>query len=79
MKNDILFYVLYGVVIKLLGKTEIKPMDIVNIELNTISEEFIDSIKWKVYNEYKKLGGDGRVAKSSDFIIHIDKIMGYNA
>lgn len=54
-------------------------MDIVNIELNTISEEFIDSIKWKVYNEYKKLGGDGRVAKSSDFIIHIDKIMGYNA
>lgn len=60
-KNDVLFYVLYGVVIKLLGKTDIKPVDIVNIDLNTVSEEFIDSIKWKVYHKYKELGGDGRI------------------
>ena len=77
-KNDVLFYVLYGVVIKLLGKTDIKPVDIVNIDLNTVSEEFIDSIKWKVYHKYKELGGDGRIAKSPNFITYIDKIIGDN-
>ena len=35
-KNDILFYVLYGVVVKLLGKTDIKPIDIVNFDLNLV-------------------------------------------
>ena len=78
LKNDVLFYVLYGVVIKLLGKTDIKPVDIVNIDLNTVSEEFIDSIKWKVYHKYKELGGDGRIAKSPNFITYIDKIIGDN-
>lgn len=74
-KNDVLFYVLYGVVIKLLGKTEIKPVDIANIDLNTVTEEFIDSIKWQVYNKYNELGGDGRVAKSSGFITNIDNLI----
>ena len=59
-------------------KTYIKPVDIVNIDLNTVSEEFIDSIKWKVYHKYKELGGDGRIAKSPNFITYIDKIIGDN-
>lgn len=74
-KNDVLFYVLYGVAIKLLGKTEIKHEDIANFDLNTVSEEFIDSTKWQIYHKYKELGGDGRVAKSSSFVKDIDEIM----
>ena len=77
-KNDILFYVLYGVVVKLLGKTDIKPTDIVNFDLNFVSEELINSVKEQVYCKYKELGGNGSVAKSSSFILHIDELMGFN-
>lgn len=77
-KNDILFYVLYGVVVKLLGKTDIKPTDVVNFDLNLVSEELIDSVKEQIYCKYKELGGNGSVAKSSNFILHIDELMGFN-
>lgn len=77
-KNDILFYVLYGVVVKLLGKTDIHPTDIVNFDLNLVSEELIDSVKEQICCKYKELGGNGSVAKSSNFILHIDELMGFN-
>ncbi len=41
-KNDVLFYVIYGVAIKLLGKTDIKPKDMVNFNLNSVSDENYD-------------------------------------
>lgn len=77
-KNDVLFYVLYAVVIKLLGNIEIKPADIVNFDIELATEDFINSIKGQVYTKYKELGGDGRVAKSPEFINHIDELMGFN-
>jgi len=76
-KNDVLFYVLYGVVVKLLGKTNIRPIDIVNLDLELVSEELIDFVKQQIYQKYVELGGDGRVAKSSSFIEHVDEIMGF--
>lgn len=74
-RNDILFYVLYGVVIKLLGQTDIKPTDIENFDLNLVSEKLIDSVKEKIYLKYKELGGNGSVSKDPFFIHQIDKLM----
>lgn len=75
-KNDVLFYVLYGVVAKLLDQASINTTDIVNLDLTLATEEYIDEIKNLVYQKYKELGGDSRIAKSSDFIIHIDQLLG---
>lgn len=77
-KNDVLFYVIYGVAIKLLGKTDIKPIDMENFNFNSMSDEFINSVKELVYNKYVELGGDGRVVKGPNFITQIEDIMGFN-
>ena len=77
-KNDVLFYVLYGVVSKLLGKTDIKPNDNVDLDIELATEEFINTIKKQIYARYKELGGDGRIAKSQHFVSHIDKLLGFS-
>lgn len=77
-KNDVLFYVIYGVAIKSLGKTDIKPIDMENFDFNKVSDEFINSVKELVYNKYVELGGDGRVVKGSNFTTQTERIMGFN-
>lgn len=77
-KNDVLFYVIYGVTIKLLAKTDIKPTDMENFDFNSVSDKFINSVKELVYNKYVELGGDGRVVKGPNFITQIERIMGFD-
>ncbi|MCH5241518.1 MAG: AIPR family protein [Muribaculaceae bacterium] len=74
-KNDILFYVLYCVAVTLLGKTTIKSSDIIDFDLSQVQDELINSIKYKIYEKYKELGGNGSVAKNSQFIERIDELM----
>ncbi len=75
-KNDVLFYLLYAVVSKKLGKKNISKNDIINLDINTINDDFINANKLIVYNRYKELGGNGRVAKSSTFVDDIDVLNG---
>ena len=74
-KNDVLFYVLYGIVAKLLGQTNIRESDIVNLDISLVTDEYINKMKNLIYQKYKELVGDSRVAKSSDFINYIDQLL----
>ena len=67
-KNDILFYVVYFSVAKKLGKPVIELFDIKGLDLNFFTDEYITSAASEVFNEYEKLGGNGKVAKGSDLI-----------
>ena len=75
-KSDILFYVLYAVVAKFLNKSTIEYKDIIEMDLSKITEEYINDIRDIIYKKYKELGGNGRVAKSSDFINEIEPLLG---
>mgnify|MGYP005772932279 CR=1 FL=1 len=74
-RSDILFYVLFAVVAHALHKNNIIPSDIKDLDMNIISDEIIDDIKRKVYEIYKQQGGNGRVAKSAEFIRYIDEML----
>ena len=74
-KSDILFYVLYAVVAHILNKQDIKPFDIKNLDMNLITDEIIINIRDSVYDIYKQHGGNGRVAKSAEFIQYIDNML----
>ncbi|MCH5224229.1 MAG: AIPR family protein [Muribaculaceae bacterium] len=76
-KNDMLFYVLYSVAVTLLQKTTIKSSDIIEFDISRVQDELINSIKYKIYEKYKELGGNGSVAKNSQFIEVVDKLMGF--
>lgn len=75
-KSDILFYLLYGVVAHKLQKKIIDVKDIKNFDVNSITEEEIEDIKNKIYSLYKDNGGNGRVAKGSEFVNKVDEILG---
>lgn len=74
-RTDILFYVLYAVVIKLLQKEDINEDDIKNLDVNLITDDLINNIKNIVYKRYKELGGTGAIAKSSNFINEVIQIV----
>ena len=74
-KSDILYYVLYAVIAYRLNEKNIKPVDIKNLEMDSITDEIIADIRDKVYEIYKKHGGNGRVAKSAEFIQYIDEML----
>lgn len=76
-RSDILFYLLYAVVAKTLNKKEITFSDLKNMDLSIVTDEIINKSKSDIYEKYKELGGNGRVAKSSTFINEIDKILGF--
>ena len=71
-----LFYLLYAVVSKKFGKKNISKNDIINLDIDMINDDFINANKIIVYNKYKELGGNGRVAKSSTFVNDIDVLNG---
>ena len=75
-KSDILFYLLYGVVADSIRKNSITTRDIKELNIDNITDKKISNIKDKVYNLYKESGGNGRVAKSSEFVKKVDKILG---
>ena len=74
-KSDILFYLIYAVIAKILNKKAITFQDLTDFDLNLLKDEIIDFYKDMVYKKYKELGGNGRVAKSSDFINVIDEML----
>ena len=74
-KTDILFYVLYYSVAKILKKIQITADDVANLELNLFTEEYVLSVTQCVYNEYNSLGGTGKLAKSSMLIDKLKSIL----
>lgn len=74
-RSDVLFYLLYAVVSKEIGKTSISFEDLKSLDVEHISNDAIDQTKQLIYERYKELGGNGRVAKSATFIQEIDSIL----
>lgn len=74
-KSDILYYVLYAVIADVLGKKKITPADIKNLDIDSITDTLIEDIRNRVYEIYKQHGGNGRVAKSAEFIQYIDNML----
>lgn len=70
-KNDILFYVIYVVVAKMLGKTEITFDDLLTIDLTLVNNDVVNDAITIVYSKYTEKGASGSVAKSSSFIYDI--------
>ena len=74
-KSDILYYVLYAVIAEVLGKKNITPADIKNLDIDSVTDTLIEDIRNRVYEIYKQHGGNGRVAKSAEFIQYIDNML----
>lgn len=74
-RSDLLFYVLYGLVADLSRKSIISPEDVKKIEINDIEESRTKMIRDKIYEEYKKQGGNSHVAKNSSFINNVNHIL----
>lgn len=74
-KSDILFYLLYGVVANSIKKNNITIADIKHLDIDSITDDLISEIKDKIYNIYKENGGNGRVAKSSEFVNKVDEVL----
>ena len=74
-KSDILYYVLYAVIADVLGKKNITPADIKNLDMDSVTDTLIEDIRNRVYEIYKQHGGNGRVAKSAEFIQYIDNML----
>ncbi len=70
-RSDVLFYLLYALVAKTLNKREITFADLADFDLNIINDNVINNVKFAIFEKYKELGGNGRVAKSSTFIDEI--------
>ena len=74
-KSDILYYVLYAVIADVLGKRNITPADIKHWDMDSVTDTLIEDIRNRVYEIYKQHGGNGRVAKSAEFIQYIDNML----
>lgn len=75
-RNDVLYYLLYAVSAKIFNKKDIRFEDMKSVDIEKITDETINDLKAKIYQKYKELGGNGRVAKSDTFIMEIDAILG---
>lgn len=74
-KSDILYYVLYAVIADVLSKKNITTSDIKNLDMDSVTDTIIENIRNRVYEIYKQHGGNGRVAKSAEFIQYIDNML----
>ena len=74
--NDILFYVIYAVIAAKLEKRELVFQDLAELNLHAIPDEYIVHVAGKIYNKYKQLGGNSKVAKSSIFIGEVYGLFG---
>ena len=74
-KSDILFYVVYVLCARILGKEEIMSEDLASINLNEIStEQIANSSQW-VFSIYKEMGGTDKIAKGPLLIAKIKELM----
>lgn len=70
-----IFYLLYGVVANSIKKNNITIADIKHLDIDSITDDVISEVKDKIYNIYKENGGNGRVAKSSEFVNKVDEVL----
>lgn len=77
-RSDVLFYLVYAVVAKHVGKNNISFTDIKSFDIDVLSADEINDLIRLVYQRYKELGGNGRVAKSSSFVKEVDILLGIN-
>lgn len=75
-KNDILFYVIYAVIAKLLHKTNVTFEDLLGFDLNLLDNDVISDTINIVNSKYVEKGASGRVAKSSTFINELNEALG---
>lgn len=74
-KSDILFYVVYVLCARILGKLEITSEDLASISLDKIStDQIADSAQW-VCSIYKEMGGNDKIAKGPLLISRIKELM----
>ena len=69
--NDILFYVIYATVADKMKKKELTFSDIKELDLESITNEDVLSVANRIYEKYKELGGNRRIAKSKTFIENV--------
>lgn len=74
-RSDLLFYVVYAVFAQITGRKSLDFDDLNSFDINMVSAELIDQLIDGIYKKYKEEGGNGRVAKSSEFIQKIDDIL----
>lgn len=75
----LLFYVVYAIVAKTMGKREIEFTDFKDFDIDIITDKIIETLSNEIYKKYKEAGGNGRVAKSTEFIKKIDEILNQQA
>lgn len=74
-RTDILFYVIYFSVAKLLNKAEIKDKDIKSLNISHFTDVYLSEITDKVLQEYTALGGNAKVAKGPLLIKRLKSIL----
>lgn len=72
-KSDILFYVLYFVVRKILHTPNIVPDQFKQIEVDSIDDDTIKEAAQTVLQLYHELGGNNKVAKGSELLERVQK------
>lgn len=76
-RSDLLFYVVYAVFAKEIHKKEMSFSDLKTFDIEVITDDTINALISDIYIKYKEKGGNGRVAKSSEFIREIDDILNH--
>lgn len=74
-RSDLLFYVVYAVFAKTAEKKTMNFSDLKAFDIDSVSEEIITNLINDIYIKYKEEGGNGRVAKSTEFIRKIDEVL----
>lgn len=74
-KNDILFYVIYAAVAKLLNKTDITFDDLLGFDLDLLDDDAINNVINLVNDKYIEKGSSGSIAKSPIFIDAVDSAL----
>lgn len=67
-KGDILFYAIYSIAAKLIGKEVIKASDLDSFEKSQLNEQEIKTTINDIFDIYKSLGGTSKVAKGPELI-----------
>ncbi|WP_080871954.1 AIPR family protein [Oceanobacillus timonensis] len=67
-QSDISFYVMYVCSAKITGSAEITLKQLANFRLDDITDEKIKTCAEYVYEKYKQLGGNNKVAKGTNLI-----------
>lgn len=59
-----------------LKTSQITFNDIKEFDLDSLQENEIEELRKIIFNRYKQLGGNGRIAKSNSFVDEVDMLIG---